>query len=191
MCIKLYFIICKQGNLLSWKILILTVTSCLIKRVHHSFLWVCFAQSIIFCVVFCRLLTSGLIKRVQHLFFCGFMLHYLQLSVQCFVDSCCTIFSCLCSVLWIHVALSLVVCVVFCRFMLYYLQLSVVFCRFMLYYLQLSVQCFVDSCCTIFSCLCSVLQIVLCPFVTFLTLYCLSFDLLLLITNLVSLNFSY
>ena len=49
------------------------------------------------------------------------------------------------------------------------------------------------SCCSIFSVLCSILYIIDCPFVLFLwTLHSLSFlDLLLLITNLLSSNFSF
>ena len=191
-----------------------------------------------------------------------FVLFDLQCFVQCFVDhclsccpfplaivlsfllqsmaqwdSCCSIFSLLCSVLqiivclvvpffwplycrsffnlWlsgVRVARSLVFCVVFCRSLFVLLSLSFGHCivvpssiyglvGFVLLDLQFSVQCFIDhclsccpfllaivlsfplqsmaqwdSCCSNFSFLCSVLQIIVCLVVPFFwPLYCRSF----------------
>ena len=169
------------------------------------------AQSLGFCVVFCRSLfvlslSLGHCIVVPSSIYglVGFVLLDLQFSVQCFVDhclsccpfplaivlsflqsmaqwvSCCSIFRFLCSVLqiivclvvpfswslycrsffnlWlsgVRVARSLVFCVVFCR--------SLSCCPFLLaivlsFLLQSMAQW--GSCCSIFSFLCSVLQII-------------------------------
>ena len=47
------------------------------------------------------------------------------------------------------------------------------------------------SCCSIYCFLCNVLQIIVCTFVPLLCMYCPSFDLRLLISSLVTSNFSY
>ena len=146
------------------------------------------ARSLVFCVVFCRSLSC-----------CPFLLAIvLSFLLQSMTQwgSCCSIFSFLCSVLQIIVLLSLSFghCIVVPS-SIYGLV------GFVLLDLQFSVQCFVDhclsccpfllaivlsfllqsmaqwgSCCSIFSFLCSVLQIIVCLVVPFFwPLYCRSF----------------
>ena len=146
------------------------------------------ARSLVFCVVFCRSLSC-----------CPFLLAIvLSFLLQSMTQwgSCCSIFSFLCSVLQIIVLLSLSFghCIVVPS-SIYGLV------GFVLLDLQFSVQCFVDhclsccpfllaivlsfllqsmaqwgSCCSIFSFLCSVLQIIVYLVVPFFwPLYCRSF----------------
>ena len=131
------------------------------------------AQPLVTCVVFYRSLSF--------VFICQLLLN-LQSPVQCFTDdcpqfsfvSCCSTFSHLCSVLQMIVlsfrlpvvAQPLVTCVVFYR------SLSLVFVGQLLLNLQSPVQCFTDhcpyfsfaSCCSTFSHLCSVLQMIVLSF---------------------------
>ena len=112
------------------------------------------------CVLFCLLFYVVL---------CAFVFCFAYFSMLCCV--------CLCFVLFTFLCCVVCVCVLFC------LLSYVVLCMFVFCFVVFCFCC----CCSIFSFLCSVLYINVCPF--FGPSYCLSFDLKLLITPLASSNF--
>ena len=164
---------------------------CFVLQIIVCFSGVYVPRCLVFCVLFCRslfVLVGFMLHDVQFSVFCfvdhcfsllvGFMFLDVQFPVFCFVDHClvqwglcCTMFSFLRFVLQIIVCFSgvyvprcLVFCVLFCRSLF-------VLVGFMFHDVQFSVFCFVDHCLfqwglcsTMFSFLCFVLQIVVCPF---------------------------